>query len=46
MGREVRQTGSSDILVMPEGNGDMQTIPAKKTEVYPFFSKNFDCAHS
>jgi hypothetical protein len=36
MGRIWRQTESSDILLMPEGNGDMQTV----------FLKNFDCAHS
>jgi hypothetical protein len=32
---------SSDILVMPVGNGDMGTIPAKKSEVYPFSQRIF-----
>jgi hypothetical protein len=41
MGREVRQTESFDIILMPEGNGDVVTIPVKKSEVYTVFGKSF-----
>jgi hypothetical protein len=39
------QTGASGILLMPEGNGDMETIPAKKTEENPVFRNIFYRVH-
>jgi hypothetical protein len=44
-GREWHQTGTSGIVLMPEGNGDMETIPAKKNRVNPIFRKNFYRCH-
>ena len=41
-GRRVRQTESFDIFMVPEGNGDMATIRAKKSEVNTVFRKISD----
>jgi hypothetical protein len=31
--------------LMPEGNGDMETILAKKSDVYTVRGKNFESQH-
>jgi hypothetical protein len=40
-GPQMRQTESFDIFLMPEGNGDVLTIPVKKSEVYTLLGINF-----
>lgn len=39
------QTCAFDIVLMPEGNGDMETILAKKSDVYTVRGKNFESQH-
>jgi hypothetical protein len=39
------QTWAFDIVLMPEGKRDMETIPSKKSEVNPIPLKNFDLQH-
>ena len=39
------QTCAFDIVLMPEGNGDMETILVKKSVVYTVRRKNFESQH-
>jgi hypothetical protein len=39
------QTCAFDIVLMPEGNRDMETILAKKSLVYTVRGKNFEAQH-
>jgi hypothetical protein len=42
MGPHGMQTYAFAIVLMPEGNRDMETIPPKKRQVYTVRLKNFD----